>query len=627
MQRSLFKNLPVFFLLLFFVFLLGTSDSARAAESSDLYAESAETEAIHAPAMSYPKSYGSWEFVNHRALLWIFIQQHFYLGSFIIGAPMIAWLIELFAYFRSRKRPEKGAILDRMASDIMRISLPFYLFTVLSGFILLSGFIVLYPAFSQYMAALFRPILFLYALAFFLESLLLYGYGYRWNLTSGKREKAIHLGIGFLLCLNGIVIIALANALMSFMMSPKGVDSGGRFLGSLWAIVHTPFWNPLNVHRVMASIMFSGAVIAAYAAFRMLRSSDASERTYFDRMGHITILLAITNLCLLPMAGYWFAKEIFIFRQRMGMTLMGGELSWLFVVQAMLLGLIFMTVIHYLWQGTIRMEGSYRYRPFAKYLLLIFLISFLIWTTPHTLPATSTEFQVMGGTQHPVVGYYGTMSAKNTAINTMILILGITLTIFQRCNKEITVSFRRWGNLALLLLFVIAEAVIIFLGIYGYFIPANARVSLAFPQFIAAMSALIFGFLLNLFMLRGAKTIGPIQWGTLPTSGAVSLFVLAFLIATTMALMGYIRSSVRLNWHITEIMEDVTPWSQAFPILQALGMVIFNVFLFLLIVVFIFRLSGIGNSISNRHKETDSAAPSTANPHSHSRSSNEILSS
>jgi hypothetical protein len=327
------------------------------------------------------------------------------------------------------------------------------------------------------------------------------------------------------------------------------------------------------------------------------------------------------------MAGYWFAKEIFIFRQRMGMTLMGGELSWLFVVQAMLLGLIFMTVIYYLWQGTVRMEGSERYLPFAKYILLMFLISFLIWTTPHTLPATSTEFQVMGGTQHPIVGYYGTMSAKNTAINTMILILGITMIIFQRCNKEITVSFRRWGNLGIFLLFVVAETIIIALGIYGYLIPANARVSLAFPQFIAAMSALIFGLLLNLFMLRRVKTIAPIRWGTLPASGAISLFVLAFLIATTMALMGYIRSSVRLNWHITEIMEDVTPWSQAFPILQALGMVIFNVVLFLLIVVFIFRLAGIGSSLSNRREETDLVAPSTADPHSHSRSSNEILSS
>ncbi len=289
------------------------------------------------------------------------------------------------------------------------------------------------------------------------------------------------------------------------------------------------------------------------------------------------------------------------------MTLMGGELSWLFVVQAILLGFIFMTMIHYLWQGTARMEGSERYRPYAKYLLLLFLISFLIWTTPHTLPATSREFQGMGGSQHPVIGYYGTMGAKNTAINTMILTFGIALMIFKRCNKVITVSWKRFGNMVLWFLFGIAEAVIIFLGVYGYFIPANVRVSLAFPQFIAAMIALVFGFLLNLIMLKGAKTVGPIRWGMLPASGAVSLFVLAFLIATTMSLMGYIRSSVRLNWHITEVMEDVTPWSQAFPLLQGVGMVFLNVFIFGLIFTLIFRFCKIETVIV--HSEITTVQP------------------
>ncbi|MEK7286096.1 MAG: cytochrome ubiquinol oxidase subunit I [Nitrospirota bacterium] len=605
------KLLSIFVLFLFLC--LGESHFSFAKEAiannaSPLYAKGDTASPTPAPKMSYPESYGGFQSVNHRALLWIFIQQHFYLGSFIIGTPMIAWLIELFAFYIGRKKMKEWQALDKIAYHIMQIGFPFYTFTIISGIVLLCGFAVLYPIFSRYMAGLFRPIFYLYALAFFLESLLFYAYSNSWRATIANREKVIHLGVGFLLCLNGILIICLANALMSFMMSPKGIDASGRFLGNLWEIVHTPFWNPLNVHRVMASIMFSGAVIAAYAAFRMLRSSDLEERAYFDRMGHITILLAITNLCLLPMAGYWFAKEIFIFRQRMGMTLMGGELSWLFVVQAMLLGFIFMTVIHYLWQGTTRMEGAHRYRPFSKYLLLLFLISFLIWTTPHTLPATSTEFQQMGGSQHPIIGYYGTMGAKNTAINTMILTFSIAFIIFKRCNKEIMVSWRRFGNGALFFLFGMAEVMIIVLGVYGHFIPANIRVSLAFPQFIAAISALILGVFLNFCMLKGAKTIGPIQWGNLPRSGAISLFVLALLIATTMALMGYIRSSVRLNWHITEIMEDVTPWSQAFPILQALGMVLFNVFLFLLLFVLIFRFAQsdcITYPESDLSKETD----------------------
>jgi hypothetical protein len=276
----------------------------------------------------------------------------------------------------------------------------------------------------------------------------------------------------------------------------------------------------------------------------------------------------------------------------MGMTLMGGALTWLFVIQAMLIGFIFMAIIYYLWQGTARMNGSERYRHLLKYLLMILLISFLVWTTPHTLPATQGEFQVMGGTQHPIVGYYGTMSAKNTAINTMILTCGLCLIIFKRCNRVMTISWRRWGNGLILGAFIVAEAVILALGVYGYRIPANVRVALAFPQFMIAIGTLTISLFINILMLKGAKTLGPIRWGTLPASGSVALFALAFLITTTMALMGYIRSSVRLNWHITEIMEDVTPWAHTPSLLYGVGMILFNVLLFFLMSIFIFRTMG-----------------------------------
>jgi len=562
---------------------------AMGAPLSDPYEQTEQTSSSVAPRMTYPKSYGNSDSLNNRSVLWILIQQHFYLGSLVLGTPMLAWLIELFAYLKRKRAIQKSANLDFMASHVMKIGLPFFSFTIILGLLLLAGFMLLYPVFFDYMTQLFRPIFILYAVAFFMESLLFYLYAYQWKVGQDDREKRIHLGIGFLLCLNGILIICLANALMSFMMSPRGVDSAGRYLGDLWAIVHTPFWNPLNLHRVLASMMFSGAFISAYAAFRMRTTSDPAVAAHYDKMGHITIMLAIINLCLLPFAGYWFAKEIFIFRQRMGMTLMGGALSWLFVVQAMLVGFIFMTVIYYLWQGMARMEGSIRYRPYMKYLFLLLLISFLIWTTPHTLPATGGEFQGMGGTQHPIVGYYGTMSAKNTAINTMILILSLCFMIFKRCNKVITVSWARWGNIAIISIFSVSFAVILFIGIYGIMLPANARVALAFPQFMVAMCALFIGFFLNYRMLNGAKTVGPIQWGKLPKSGAIALFVLAFLIATTMSLMGYIRSSVRLNWHITEIMEDVTPWAQTASMFYGLGMVLLNVGLFLFVSVLVFR--------------------------------------
>ena len=584
------KKICLFLLVVFFLFSVDLSFGEA------LYPPTQQGIHTAAPQSIYPESYGGEKSLNHRVIIWVLIQQHFYLGSFILGVPMIVWILELYAYLRRAQNPHESKRLDALASDMMQIGLPFYPFTMITGLMLVGGFMILYTTFFQYLARLFQPVLYVYAFCFFSESLLFYGYVYTWNRFK-ENQKKIHLGLGLLTCLNGVVIICLANALMSFMMSPQGVDAQGRFQGDLWAIIQTPFWNPLNVHRVLASMMFSGVMIAAYAACSMLRTMDTEKRAYLDQMGHIAIMIAIVNLFLLPFAGYWFAKEIFIFRQRMGMTLMGGSLSWLFVVQAMLIGFIFMAFIYYAWQGTSRLQGSERYRYLVKYLFWTLMICFLIWTTPHTLPATDSEFKVMGGTQHPVVGYYGTMSAKNTAINTMILTCGLCFIILKRCNRILTISWHRLGNITLAALFVIAEAFILFVGIYGVMIPAHVRVALAFPQFIVAISTLIIGYLVNLLMLRGAKTIGPVQWGKLPVSGSIAIISLAFFITTTMALMGYIRSSVRLNWHITEIMEDTTPWAGTLPFFHGLGIVLSNVLLFAIVSILIFRSANIRLSL------------------------------
>ena len=348
MKHQRFSIISPFYLLLFFSLFffvsLSRSELAFGEESVQNQAASPEmSKDIYyktegpvsgppAPKMAYPESYGRSGMVDNRSLLWLFIQQHFFLGSFILGVPMIAWMLELFSHARRRIDPERSSKLDRLAHEIMHIGLPFYPLTIFFGIALLGAFLFLYSEFFKYMISLFEPVIFLYGVAFLLESLFLYSYTLTWERWRQGNRKWVHLSLGALTCTNGLVIVYLANAWMAFMMSPAGVDSEGRFLGDIWKIVHTPLWNPLNVHRILASIMFAGAVIAAYAAYRMLTTRDPVKKAHYDWMGHVTIMIAIVNLFVLPFAGYWFAKVIFIFRQRMGVTLMGGQMSWPFVI-------------------------------------------------------------------------------------------------------------------------------------------------------------------------------------------------------------------------------------------------------------------------------------------------------
>ena len=44
-------------------------------------------------------------------------------------------------------------------------------------------------------------------------------------------------------------------------------------------------------------------------------------------------------------------REVYAYRQQMGITLMGGLLAWLFIIQATMIGILFLSTNYYLWQA------------------------------------------------------------------------------------------------------------------------------------------------------------------------------------------------------------------------------------------------------------------------------------
>ena len=45
----------------------------------------------------------------------------------------------------------------------------------------------------------------------------------------------------------------------------------------------------------------------------------------------------------------------------------------------------------------------------------------------------------MGGSHHPFLGFFGVMTAKNTAVNLMILTTFLSYLLYRRANREPTV--------------------------------------------------------------------------------------------------------------------------------------------------------------------------------------------
>jgi cytochrome d ubiquinol oxidase subunit I len=539
-------------------------------------------------ASDYPSYKLPYPLSENRMIIWFIAQQHLFFGSFVLAVPIFCMVIEIIGMLM--KDPVEGKRYDDLAHHFIKISLTAYSVTALLGGLLLFSFITLYPDFFRYIAGIFKPAMHIYALLFLAESGTLYIYYYGWERMGEGFLKWVHASLGVLLNVFGTTLMMLANSWLAFMMSPAGVDEQGRYLGNLWHVVHTALWNPINVHRIIGNMTFGGSVVAAYAAYHFLAAKTQEEKAYYDWMGYVSMFMMTGALIPLPFAGYWLMREVYGFRQQMGITLMGGILAWLFIIQAVLIGALFFGAVYYLFTGMERMKGSERYQKYIKYLLFLMTVAFLVWLTPHTMVMRPAELKAMGGQQHPVVGNFGVMSAKNGAVNTMIMTTIMAFILYQRSNKIITVKWATLGNALLVTMFAIALFNNWWLAIYGYYIPANVRIGLSVPQVLGTLTCLFVGCGINIAMLRGSKATGSVEWGKISVRSQYALFALAVSFTWLMALMGYIRSSVRLFWHVTEIFRDNSPWAFTHTIGFAANMMSFNVLVFWVFCLFVFWL-------------------------------------
>ncbi len=535
------------------------------------------------------REYGEFPVIGSRAAIWIAAQLHLFFAAFVLGVPMFAVVAEATGILNKEKR------FDKLAKEFTRLLLVSYSATAIWGAILVFGLITLYPRVWSYLAVVFAPSMWLYTGIFFLESFTLYLYYYGWDRWTTGRSKWGHLGLGVLLNVWGTAVMVIANSWVTFMMSPPAevTPDTAPSMVRLWSAIANATWMPLNIHRFIANIVFGGAIVSAYSAYRFLLAKTDEERAHYDWMGYIGNFVAISALIVLPFAGYWLGREIYEFNQQMGITMMGGFMSWLWIVQAFLIGVLFLAGNYYLWVGMGRIPGAERFTPYTKYMLVVLVLGVIVWATPHTMIANRSEISAMGGQFHPFLGVLGVMSAKNTAVNLMILTTFLSFLLYRRANKDPVVTWARTGTLIQGSLFVIAAAIVLFYGIYGYFVTAIVRIGFSVYQ-VAAVLVAIFGVIgIDVLIMRGAKSRGEIRWGEMPARSQYALFVLAVTFTWLMGLMGFARSGIRQHWHIFEVMRDTSEFA-ATPALGYASIVISAcVLIFLVLVAFIFWVGGL----------------------------------
>ena len=397
--------------------------------------------------------------LSPRATIWVVAQLHLLFAAFVLGVPIFAVIVEFIGWRTGDQR------YDRLAREFIKLLTVAFATTAALGGLLAFTLFGLYPAFSTYFVSIFSPSMYVYAVFFFVETGILYSYYYSWDRL--KRHKGVHITLGVLLNVAGTILVFISNAWASYMMSPVGVDETGTFVGTTMEAVMNPLWMPLNIHRLLGNVAFGGFVVGAYAAVKFLAARTEERRAHYDWMGYVGNFIGLAALIPLPFAGYYLGREIYSASPVMGNNMMGGEFSWTFILQAALVGLLFIVGNYYLWSGMNRIPGAERYQRFVKYFNVILIVCVAIWLTPRNLPMSAEEQLALGGQVHPVLGYFGLMAAKNAVINFIILTTFASFLLYRRANKTDLVPVSEQGGGATTLMLLAGALCLLILGWYA----------------------------------------------------------------------------------------------------------------------------------------------------------------
>jgi cytochrome bd-type quinol oxidase subunit 1 len=539
------------------------------------------------------ETYRRFPVVGSRVAVWVLAQLHLLFAAFVLAVPLFALIIETIAWLQKDER------YDRLAHEFTKLLSVSFSLTATFGAFLLFMLVLLYPKFMNYLMHVFSPTFAPYVFLFFFEAFFLYTYYYGW----GKFAPGVHLLLGLGLNLTGTAIMLIANAWLTFMTTPAGISESGAVI-STWDAVRNYTWMPINIHRLIANVAFGGSIAAAYAAYKFLAATTDEERAHYDWMGYIGNFVAICAFLPLPFAGYYLASEIYAYSQTLGLTMMGGAFSWLFIIQAVLIGCLFLGANYYLWLGMGRVDASERFQGYIKYLLILVALCFAVWATPRSIIATVSETRAMGGASHPQLGYLGVMSAKNTAVNILILTTYVSFLLYRRSGRTPTVAWARLGNVLQVAISLAAGAVVVFLGVYGYFVEAKVRIGLSVPQVGSVLFAMISVTVIDVLMYRNARKLGETHWGRIHP---VSQYVLIFLAVTftwLMGLMGYVRSGLRQHWHVYGVIRDTSPDAFTPTLGFATQVVSVTVLCFFLLIGFVFWLASLSDHRPSAPGET-----------------------
>lgn len=377
------------------------------------------------------------ELIGARSLIWLVAQLHLFFAAFVLGAPIFIVVCE---WLGTRRRDPR---YERLAKETMKVVAVAYSFTALLGagfaFVLMGP----YHEVATHLLDRMGPVFAIYGVLFFVETALMYLYWYSWEPLA--QRKRLHLSIGVALNVVGTGTMVAMNAVGSYMLTPP--ENAAK--ASVWALVNNDTFSGLNLHRFIANITFGGFMVALFAAVMFLTARSKEDRAFYDWMGFIGNFIGVATLMLLPLAGYVYAKEIFLYDANIATFMMADKLSSFFVIQGLLVSLIFLGANYYMWMSIRRIVGAERYLPYMRPVFGVIFAGAVVWLIPQNFFPDLTT-QMPGVALEDIVlperaGFLGLMMAKAIAVTAIILLTFLSYMIYRRAMAQGEV---RWGEIA-----------------------------------------------------------------------------------------------------------------------------------------------------------------------------------
>ena len=406
---------------------------------------------------------------------------------------------------RSATRP--GTRYDRLAHEFTKLLSVSFSLTATFGAFPTFMLIILYPKFTNYLMSVFSPTFLPYVILFFFEAFFLYTYYYGW----GKFHPLVHLGLGLGLNLVGTAIMFIANAWLTFMMSPNGISSKGAVLSSGTRSTTTRGCRSTSSRdreRRVRRIGRRGVCGVQVPAPTPTRTAPIT--TGWDTSATSSRSARSSR----SFAGYWLAKEIYAFSQTLGLTMMGGAFMALHhpggpdrepLPRRQLLPLARMG----------RVEGRIRCRSSSSYLLIGIALCFMVWATPRSIIATVSEIRAMGVVVAPDPRLSRSHVRQEHAANILILTTFMSFLLYRRTGRSQRCRGRRRGMRRSSRSSPPSRYSSSSWASTGISSRGTVRIGLSVPQVLSVLFAMVAITAIDVFP-SAARYDGEVRWGRIP---------------------------------------------------------------------------------------------------------------